>query len=69
MATAVDKWPAFARLSAVAQAGHLPAAPTPPLGIRPCVVRPEDVIARIDAIAGTVGVDLGHDVSSKRSDI
>jgi hypothetical protein len=24
MATAVDKWPAYARLSAVAQAGHLP---------------------------------------------
>jgi len=35
MATAVDKWPAYARLSAVAQAGHLPTAPTPPLGTRP----------------------------------
>jgi hypothetical protein len=33
--TAVDKWPAYARLSAVAQAGHLPTAPTPPDGTRP----------------------------------
>ena len=35
MTTAVDKWPAYARLSAVAQAGHLPRAPTPPPGTRP----------------------------------
>ena len=35
MATAVDKWPAYARLSAVAPASHLPTAPTPPLGTRP----------------------------------
>ena len=32
--TAVDKWPAYAKLSAVAQAGHLPTAPTPPPGTR-----------------------------------
>ena len=35
MTTAVDKWPAYARLSAVATAGHLPTAPTPPPGTRP----------------------------------
>ena len=35
MATAVDKWPASARLSAVAPAGHLPTAPTPRAGTRP----------------------------------
>ena len=35
MATAVDKWPAYARLLAVAPAGHLPTAPTPPPGTRP----------------------------------
>ena len=34
MTTAVDKWPA-ARLVAVAAAGHLPTAPTPPQGARP----------------------------------
>jgi hypothetical protein len=31
----VDKWPAYARLSAVAPAGHLPTAPTPLQGTRP----------------------------------
>jgi hypothetical protein len=36
--TAVDKWPAYARLSAVAQAGHLPTAPTPSDGTRPKLV-------------------------------
>jgi hypothetical protein len=35
MTTAVDKWPASARLLAVAPAGHLPAAPTPLPGTRP----------------------------------
>src|ERR1700730_13233455 len=35
MPTAVDKWPAAARLVAVAAAGHLPTAPTPPQGTRP----------------------------------
>ena len=33
--TAVDKWPAYARLLAVAPAGHLPTAPTPLPGTRP----------------------------------
>ena len=37
MTTAVDKWPAAARLVAVAAAGHLPTAPTPPQGTRPHV--------------------------------
>src|SRR5712671_6431613 len=35
MTTAVDKWPAAARLVAVAATGHLPTAPTPPQGTRP----------------------------------
>src|ERR1700731_4887757 len=35
MTTAMDKWPAAARLVAVAAAGHLPTAPTPPQGTRP----------------------------------
>src|SRR5262249_43280591 len=35
MTTAVDKWPTAARLVAVAAAGHLPTAPTPPHGTRP----------------------------------
>src|SRR5882724_13556990 len=35
MTTAVDKWPSAARLVAVAAAGHLPTAPTPPQGTRP----------------------------------
>src|SRR5262249_49981014 len=35
MTTAVDKCPAAARLVAVAAAGHLPTAPTPPPGTRP----------------------------------
>src|SRR5207253_183938 len=35
MTTAVDKWPAAARLVAVAAAVHLPTAPTPPQGARP----------------------------------
>ena len=35
VAAAVGKWPACARLSAVAPAGHLPTAPTPPGGTRP----------------------------------
>ena len=35
MTTAVDKWPAAAKLVAVAAAGHLPTAPTPPQGARP----------------------------------
>jgi len=35
MATAVDKSPAYARLSTVASAGDLPTAPTPPQGTRP----------------------------------
>jgi hypothetical protein len=34
MTTAVDKWPAAARLVAVAAAGHLPTAPTPLGGTR-----------------------------------
>jgi transposase len=34
MTTAVDKWPAYARLLAVTPAGHLPTAPTLP-GTRP----------------------------------
>ena len=33
--TAVGKWPAYARLSTVAPAGHLPTAPTPSVGTRP----------------------------------
>jgi len=37
MTTAVDKWPACARLLAVAPAGHLPTALTPLLGTRPWV--------------------------------
>src|SRR5437899_695467 len=42
MTTAVDKWPAAARLVAVAAAVHLPTAPTPPQGARPktSVLRP-----------------------------
>ena len=35
MTTAVDKWPASARLMAVATADHLPTAPTPFSGTRP----------------------------------
>jgi len=35
MTTAVDKWPAAARLVTVAAAGHLPTAPTPPQGTWP----------------------------------
>jgi hypothetical protein len=35
MTTAVDKWPACARLLAVAPAGHLPTALTPLFGTRP----------------------------------
>jgi len=35
MTTAVDKWPACARLLTVAPAGHLPTAPTPLPGTRP----------------------------------
>jgi len=35
MTTAVDKWPAAARLVTVATAAHLPTAPTPPWGTRP----------------------------------
>jgi len=35
MTTAVDNWPAAARLAAVASAGHLPTAPTPLGGTRP----------------------------------
>src|SRR5438552_16358318 len=35
MTTAVDKWPAAARLLTVAAADHLPTAPTPPQGTRP----------------------------------
>src|SRR6267378_2181344 len=35
MTTAMDKWPAAARLVAVAATGHLPTAPTPPQGTRP----------------------------------
>ena len=34
MATAADKWPAYAKLLAVAPAGHLPTAPTPLPGTR-----------------------------------
>jgi hypothetical protein len=34
MTTAMDKWPAAARLVAVAATGHLPTAPTPPQGTR-----------------------------------
>jgi len=37
--TAVDKWPAYARLSAVAPPGHLSTAPTPPKGTRPSLSR------------------------------
>ena len=33
--TAAGKWPAYARLSTVAQAGHLSTAPTPRPGTRP----------------------------------
>jgi hypothetical protein len=33
--TAMDKWPAYARPSPVAAAGHLPTAPTPLFGTRP----------------------------------
>jgi len=40
--TAVDKWPAYARLSAVAPAGHLPTAPTPSTGTRPGAVMPHE---------------------------
>jgi hypothetical protein len=39
MATAVDKSPAYARLSAVAPAGDLPTAPTPIPGTRPKIVQ------------------------------
>jgi hypothetical protein len=42
MTTAVDKWPAAARLVAVAAAGHLPTAPTPPQGARPEPVFPAE---------------------------
>ena len=35
LAAAVGKWPACARLSAVAPAGHLPTAPTPLGGTQP----------------------------------
>ena len=38
MTTAVDKWPAAAELVAVAAAGHLPTAPTPPQGARPSLL-------------------------------
>jgi hypothetical protein len=39
--TAVDKWLAYARLSAVAQASHLPTAPTPSPGTRPVLILAE----------------------------
>jgi hypothetical protein len=35
MTTPIDKWPAAARLVAVAAAGHLSTARTPPQGTRP----------------------------------
>jgi hypothetical protein len=35
MTTAVDNWPAYARLLAVASAGQLPTAPTPLGGTQP----------------------------------
>src|SRR6202171_4045180 len=38
MTTAMDKWRAAARLVAVAAAGHLPTAPTPPQGARPYAI-------------------------------
>jgi len=40
VATAVDKSPAYARLLAVAPAGDLPTAPTPPPGARPSSTSP-----------------------------
>ena len=39
MTTAMDKWPAAARLAAVAAAGYLPTAPTPSQGARPSLIR------------------------------
>jgi len=48
--TAVDKWLAYARLSAVAQASHLPTAPTPSPGTRPCL------LAWIESMAVFVGI-------------
>ena len=58
-ATAVDKWPACARLSAVAPAGHLPTAPTPLGGTRPDDAQAADLIqeyeAKIAALERMVG--------------
>src|SRR5205823_12725057 len=48
MTTAVDKWPAAARLVAVAAAGHLPTAPTPPSGTRPPEKRAGVAVASLD---------------------
>ena len=45
MTTAVGKSPAYARLSAVASAGDLPTAPTPPPGTRPSAL----IAARVAA--------------------
>ena len=70
MTTAVDKWPAAARLLAVATAGHLPTALTPLPGARPAhperfrLVKPvdttnvgvADVISDWAATKGTVGI-------------
>ncbi len=55
MTTAVDKWPAYARLLAVALAGHLPTAPTPLQGTRPRVldeVRIEPTCRRLITVQG-----------------
>jgi hypothetical protein len=55
----VDKWPAAARLVAVAAAGHLPTAPTPHLGARPGdgfefpvprVLEPSHLICLLDTV-------------------
>src|SRR6266446_1224353 len=50
MTTAVDKWPAAARLVAVAAAGHLPTAPTPPPGARSAPIRRICNIAKSESV-------------------
>jgi hypothetical protein len=55
--TAVDKWPTYARLSAVAQAGHLTTAPAPSLGIRPrFLCRPTQTVGRFAAVSWLGGL-------------
>src|SRR6266481_8452738 len=67
MTTAVDKWPAAARLVAVAAAGHLPTAPTPPQGTRPATP-PTPPGIRVTYHGGSTGLSLDKDMESGETD-